>query len=49
LQEDRPREDGAACRPLAFDEDMRRKPAYQAIAASLSGAPRRGPLWPISS
>jgi endo-1,4-beta-xylanase len=45
LQEDRPREDGAARRPLAFDEDLRKKPAYHAIARSLREAPSRKPLW----
>ena len=47
LQEDRPREDGAARRPLAFDEEMRRKPAYFAIARALRHAPDRRPLWRI--
>ncbi|HET6561120.1 MAG TPA: endo-1,4-beta-xylanase [Marmoricola sp.] len=45
LQEDRPREDGAARRPLAFDEELRKKPAYWAIARSLRCAPSRRPLW----
>jgi endo-1,4-beta-xylanase len=47
LQEDMPREDGAARRPLAFDEEMRRKPAFHAIARSLRHAPDRKPLWRI--
>jgi endo-1,4-beta-xylanase len=47
LQEDQPREDGAARRPLAFDEEMRRKPAFHAIAQSLRHAPSRKPLWKI--
>jgi endo-1,4-beta-xylanase len=47
LQEDTPREDGAARRPLAFDEEMRRKPAFHAIAQSLCHAPSRKPLWRI--
>ncbi len=47
LQEDMPREDGAARRPLAFDEELRRKPAFRAIAQSLRHAPSRKPLWKI--
>lgn len=41
LQEDYPREDGAARRPLPFDDGMRRKPAYYAVRRSLQNAPRR--------
>jgi endo-1,4-beta-xylanase len=47
LQEDLPREDGAARRPLPFDEDLEPKPAYHALARSLRAAPWRRPLWPI--
>jgi endo-1,4-beta-xylanase len=47
LQEDRPREDGAARRPLPFDEDLARKPAYRALAGELCDAPRRRPLWSL--
>jgi endo-1,4-beta-xylanase len=47
LQEDLPREDGAARRPLPFDEDLQPKPAYHALAHSLRDAPWRRPLWPI--
>ena len=47
LQEDLPREDGAARRPLPFDEDLEPKPAYHALARSLRDAPWRRPLWPI--
>ena len=47
LQEDLPREDGAARRPLPFDEDLKPKPAYHALAHSLRDAPWRRPLWPI--
>lgn len=41
LQEDRPREDGAPRRPLPFDEDLRPKPAFHAVAQELADAPRR--------
>jgi len=44
LQEDHPREDGAARRPLPFDEDLRRKPAFAAIQGRLGHAPRRRPM-----
>ena len=47
LQEDLPREDGAARRPLAFDEDLKPKPAWRALANGLKCAPRRRPLWRI--
>ena len=47
LQEDYPREDGAARRPLPFDENLRVKPAYYALSHSLRRAPWRRPLWPI--
>jgi endo-1,4-beta-xylanase len=47
LQEDMPREDGAVRRPLAFDEELRRKPAYYAISRALRNAPGRRPLWRI--
>ncbi|WP_375433514.1 endo-1,4-beta-xylanase [uncultured Friedmanniella sp.] len=45
LQEDFPREDGAARRPLAFDEDLHAKPAYRALRHALAHAPHRKPLW----
>ncbi|MFY1691690.1 endo-1,4-beta-xylanase [Plantactinospora sp. WMMB782] len=47
LEEDYPREDGAARRPLAFDDELVRKPAYRAIANKLESAPRRRPLWAL--
>jgi endo-1,4-beta-xylanase len=47
LQEDYPREDGAARRPLPFDEDLARKPAYRALSQELGDAPWRRPLWSL--
>jgi endo-1,4-beta-xylanase len=47
LQEDLPREDGADRRPLPFDEDLRPKPAYRALARSLAEAPGRRPRWAL--
>jgi endo-1,4-beta-xylanase len=45
LEEDYPRKDGAHRRPLPFDRALRPKPAYDALADSLRGAPSRAPLW----
>jgi endo-1,4-beta-xylanase len=45
LQEDYPREDGAARRPLPYDEDLRGKPALQALRGALRAAPIRRSLW----
>lgn len=45
LQEDYPRDDGGERRPLPFDSDLRRKPAYRAIRNKLRQAPRRKPIW----
>jgi endo-1,4-beta-xylanase len=45
LQEDYPREDGARRRPLPFDQQMKRKPAYRALRRTLAGAPKRRPIW----
>jgi endo-1,4-beta-xylanase len=45
LQEDYPREDGALRRPLPFDDGLRPKPAYDALASSLEGARSRDLLW----
>jgi endo-1,4-beta-xylanase len=44
LQEDLPREDGAARRPLPFDENLQPKPAYAALSHSLRNAPWRRPV-----
>jgi endo-1,4-beta-xylanase len=41
LQEDYPRDDGAARRPLAFSESLRAKPAYWAMLRQLRRAPDR--------
>ena len=45
LQEDYPREDGEARRPLPFDEELQAKPAYDALYAALDAAPSRPALW----
>jgi endo-1,4-beta-xylanase len=45
LEEDFPRNDGAARRPLPFDQQLRPKPAFDALATSLERAPRRAPPW----
>jgi endo-1,4-beta-xylanase len=45
LQEDYPREDGAPRRPLPYDEDLRGKPALQALRGALRAAPIRRSIW----
>jgi endo-1,4-beta-xylanase len=45
LHEDYPRDDGAARRPLPYDEDLQPKPALRALRRELRSAPRRRPLW----
>jgi endo-1,4-beta-xylanase len=45
LQEDYPREDGAPRRPLPYDDQLRPKPAYQALSAALGHAVARRPAW----
>jgi endo-1,4-beta-xylanase len=45
LQEDFPRTDGAARRPLPFDENMKPKPMYEVLRRNLARAPIREALW----
>jgi endo-1,4-beta-xylanase len=45
LEEDYPRSDGAPRRPLPFDQQLRPKPAYDALRANLEQAKPRDPLW----
>jgi endo-1,4-beta-xylanase len=45
LQEDYPRSDGAARRPLPFDDAMQPTPALTALTTSLEGAIPRRPFW----
>jgi endo-1,4-beta-xylanase len=45
LQEDYPRSDGAARRPLPFDARMQATPALGALRSSLADAPARTALW----
>lgn len=47
LDEDYPRSDGAHRRPLAFDSDLKAKPAYFAISHSFRHAPKRNLLWQL--
>jgi endo-1,4-beta-xylanase len=44
LQEDYPRRDGAARRPLPFDENLQPKPAHTAILQAFQNAPARTPI-----
>jgi endo-1,4-beta-xylanase len=45
LQEDFPRDDGAPRRPLPFDEQLKPKPAHEALSESLEGAKPRDSFW----
>ena len=45
LQEDYPRQDKAARRPLPFDEDLKPKAALDALRSGLDGAAPRDPAW----
>jgi endo-1,4-beta-xylanase len=45
LEEDFPRTDGVPRRPLPFDEELRPKPAYQALKDGLESATPREVLW----
>jgi endo-1,4-beta-xylanase len=45
LQEDFPRDDGAPRRPLPFDEQLKPKPALEALNEGLEGAKPRDSIW----
>jgi endo-1,4-beta-xylanase len=45
LQEDFPRDDGAARRPLPYDEELHPKPAFDALRSTLDAAARRTAAW----
>lgn len=45
LQEDYPREDGEPRRPLPFDDELRVKPAYDALFGALEAAAERPSIW----
>ena len=44
MQEDYPRRDGAARRPLPFDASLQPKPAYNAILLAFNNAPVRAAI-----
>ena len=41
------RKDGEPRRPLAFNDELQPKPAYDALASALEQAVDRDPLWQV--